>query len=332
MEAVFPQGFTKMSNKALNDTNLSDNACALLAKILSLPDYWRYTIKGLSALSKDGVTAVRNYLQELEDRRYLFRRQTVEANGKFGHNEYVVAKDIYDEGFTQLDNRIVRDKSLPLRAVAVFARMSRLPEQWKFSIKGLTAVCTSGRTAIQTALQKLEQAGYLFREQLRDAKGKICGIAYRLFTQTKQKATQKTKNLLQQVQERITQCNPFLPKQQAVVKVFSKEKVMEQLEYSYLIQQYPCRKYEIIELVNLTVEMLNAKRQTTRIAGSNLPHTLVQERFQQLNPDHILSVLEGLSENTSPVRNTKQYLLACLFNSVSTLNNGLSMEVAHKFT
>ena len=52
-------GFTVMSNFHLRDKNLSCKACGLLSKMLSLPDEWDYTIRGLAAICKDGENAIR---------------------------------------------------------------------------------------------------------------------------------------------------------------------------------------------------------------------------------------------------------------------------------
>ena len=61
------------------------------------------------------------------------------------------------------------------------------------------------------------------------------------------------------------------------------------------------------------VETVCAKRKTTRIAGSDFPHEVVRSRFLKLDCSHIEFVMECLRNNTTEIRNMKQYLLAVLF-------------------
>ena len=56
-------------------------------------------------------------------------------------------------------------------------------------------------------------------------------------------------------------------------------------------------------------------RKTLRIAGDDKPAEVVRSRFMKLNADHIRFVLKCLAENSNPIRNMKQYLLASLYNA-----------------
>ena len=60
-------------------------------------------------------------------------------------------------------------------------------------------------------------------------------------------------------------------------------------------------------------------RKTLRIAGDDKPAEVVRSRFMKLNADHIRFVLKCLAENSSPIRNMKQYLLASLYNAPTTM-------------
>ena len=57
----------------------------------------------------------------------------------------------------------------------------------------------------------------------------------------------------------------------------------------------------------------------------------VQDRFSKINAMHIERVCDGIQDNRTQVRNTKAYLLAALFNSVSTIDNHYTMLVNHDF-
>ena len=62
--------YTVMSNHHLRDKELSCKACGLLSKMLSLPEEWDYTTRGLAAICKDGVDSISSALKELEQRGY----------------------------------------------------------------------------------------------------------------------------------------------------------------------------------------------------------------------------------------------------------------------
>lgn len=84
------EGFTVMSNSHLKDRSISLKAKGLLSLILSLPDGWAYTIKGLATLSSDGLDSTRAALKNLEDHGYVVRRQLYDKRGRFAKCEYTV--------------------------------------------------------------------------------------------------------------------------------------------------------------------------------------------------------------------------------------------------
>ena len=66
-------------------------------------------------------------------------------------------------------------------------------------------------------------------------------------------------------------------------------------------------------------------------ALAEYPTEYVQERFRKITSEHIEKVLDGIKENTTRVFNTKAYLMAALFNVVSTIDNHYAMLVNHDF-
>lgn len=79
-----------MSNHHLKNKALSLKAKGLLSQMLSLPENWDYTLKGLSFINRDSRDAIRSAVIELEEAGYICRRQTVDPRGKFSVNEYVI--------------------------------------------------------------------------------------------------------------------------------------------------------------------------------------------------------------------------------------------------
>ena len=107
-----------------------------------------------------------------------------------------------------------------------------------------------------------------------------------------------------------------------------REEIREQIEYS-LIADYGNRE-QINEFVEIMLEVALTRSPTIKIGrDAEYPTAFVQQRFEQLDSEHIRKVLDGIAENTTRVRNTRAYLLAALFNAPSTIDNHYTMLVNH---
>ena len=82
--------YTVMSNHHLKNRSLSLKAKGLLSVMLSLPDEWDYTLRGLAAISKEGVDAIREAIRELEDAGYIVRSRGRNEKGQLSVTEYVI--------------------------------------------------------------------------------------------------------------------------------------------------------------------------------------------------------------------------------------------------
>ena len=82
--------FTVMSNHHLRNTELSLKAKGLLSLMLSLPEDWDYTTKGLAHICRDGVDSITTALKELERHGYLTRQRLRNENGQLGDIEYTI--------------------------------------------------------------------------------------------------------------------------------------------------------------------------------------------------------------------------------------------------
>lgn len=82
--------FTVMSNHHLRNAELSLKAKGLLSLMLSLPESWNYSIRGLSAICREGVDAITSALRELEEAGYVVRRRLRDAGGRICDTEYVI--------------------------------------------------------------------------------------------------------------------------------------------------------------------------------------------------------------------------------------------------
>ena len=82
--------YTVMSNYHLRDMSLSLKAKGLLSLMLSLPENWDYTMKGLARICKDGIDSISGGIRELEAHGYLVQARVRSANGRLGSIEYTI--------------------------------------------------------------------------------------------------------------------------------------------------------------------------------------------------------------------------------------------------
>ena len=105
--------------------------------------------------------------------------------------------------------------------------------------------------------------------------------------------------------------------------------IRENIDYDAYVQRHPLDAGQLDEMVELMVEAICSRRKTVRVTGNDLPQAVVKSRFLKLNGEHIVYVLDCLRENTSKVRNMKQYLLAVLYNAPATMENHYAAQVNH---
>ncbi len=104
--------------------------------------------------------------------------------------------------------------------------------------------------------------------------------------------------------------------------------IMEQIEYDRIVS--PANREQIDEFVEIMLEVALTRSPTIRIGReAEYPAALVQQRFERLTATHIGKILDGIQENTSRVRNARNYLLAALFNAPSSTDNHYTMLVNH---
>ena len=98
-----------------------------------------------------------------------------------------------------------------------------------------------------------------------------------------------------------------------------------------LEQGYPADKAVLYEILELLVETVTSRKKFLRICGEEKPREVVKSRLMKLDSSHIQYILECLKENSTQIRNIKQYLLATLYNAPVTVDSYYSAQVRHEF-
>ena len=285
-----------------------------------------------------------------------------------------------NKGYTVMSNHHLRNKELTLKAKGLLSQMLSLPEDWDYTLAGLSLINRESIDAIRTAVWELEKAGYITRRQGRDDKGKMTAIEYTIYEQpqppaaaspepknptlenptTDKPTTENPTQLNKDIQKTdlpkkeksntdlsstdsipIHSLNP-LPydgeaatpperKRKEATDAYSvyEEIIKDNIEYDHFVRYGQVDKDRLDEIVSIILETVCSKRKTIRIAGDDYPAELVKAKFMKLNSSHIEFVFDCMKENTTKIRNIKQYLKAVLFNAPNTIDSYYTALVAH---
>ena len=275
--------------------------------------------------------------------------------------------------------------------------MLSLPEDWDYTLAGLSHINREKIDAIREAVKELEKAGYIVRSRERDEKGRLRGADYVIYEQpqprepeaatsggqppildlpTLENPTLDNPTLEKPTQEKPTLENPTqlnkdiqktdLPKKEKIntdlsstdsIPIHSlnplpydgeaatpperkrkeatdaysvyEEIIKDNIEYDHFVRYGQVDKDRLDEIVSIILETVCSKRKTVRIAGDDYPAELVKAKFMKLNSSHIEFVFDCMKENTTKIRNIKQYLKAVLFNAPNTIDSYYTALVNH---
>ncbi len=127
----------------------------------------------------------------------------------------------------------------------------------------------------------------------------------------------------------MSETDPFYSEESMSKRTQLEEFFSQSLEVELLLRLCPDDEDTIYQIVDLLVDTCATNRKTLRIAGDDKPAEVVRSRFMKLNADHIHFVLKCLAENSSPIRNMKQYLLASLYNAPTTMQLSYQNQTNH---
>ena len=285
-----------------------------------------------------------------------------------------------NKGYTVMSNHHLRNKELSLKAKGLLSQMLSLPEDWDYTLAGLSFINREKIDAIREAIKELERAGYIVRSRERDEKGRLRGTDYVIFEQPQTSPVSDLPTLDNPTLEKPTQEKPTLENPTQLNKDIQKtdlpkkeksntdlssnhsipilspnpsplreetaeperkgteaadaysvyeEIIKDNIEYEHFIKHTGIDRERLDEIVSLILETVCTKRKTIRIAGDDYPAELVKAKFMKLNSSHIEFVFDCMKENTTKIRNIKQYLKAVLFNAPNTIDSYYTALVAH---
>ena len=283
--------YTVMSNHHLRDKSLSLKAKGLLSLMLSLPEEWDYTTKGLARICKDGVDSICAGVRELEEHGYVIRQRVRNPNGQLGAIEYTILEQPRPpEPKPQKPERENPVLDNPEQALPVLGE----PGQ------GNTAQLNTKESSKQKSKKELSSTEG--SNPIRSNPQPLTGTP--------------------PAEERIG------TDRMGAREVY-REIILDNIGYEYLIQDSHIDREQLDEIAELIVDTVCTARKTVRIAGDDYPAEVVKSRFMKLDSSHVQYVMGCMRENTTYVRNIKKYLLAALYNAPVTISNYYSSLVQH---
>ena len=286
--------YTVMSNYHLRDKNLTLKAKGLL----SLPEDWNYTTRGLAAICKEGVDSIGAALRELESAGYLSRHRLRDKSGRISDTEYVVYESPCKETEADSPDKVSQGTDGP----------------------DTDSPCTENPYMVSpdTATPRTDAPDTENPAQLNTQ-----------VSNTYESNTQKSNpNPIMIQRQRAQQADTGMSDTDQIdAREYRRTlaEVKEQIEYDALDTPYDHERLD--EIVEIMTETLCSRKPYIKVAGENYPAEVVKSRFKKLSYHHIEYVFLSLDKKHTEVRNIRQYLMTTLYHAPTTMSNYFDAEV-----
>ena len=289
------KGYTVMSNHHLRNHTLSLKAKGLLSQMLSLPDDWDYTLQGLAQINKESIDAIREAVRELERAGYIKRSRERDERGCLRGTVYTIYEQPHAEPTPEKPMQALPTLDNPILEKPMLDKPT-LENPMQLN-KDIQKTDLPKKEKSNTDLSSTHSIPILspnpspLREETAEPerKGTEAADAYSVY----------------------------------------EEIIKDNIEYEHFIKHTDIDRERLDEIVSLILETVCTKRKTIRIAGDDYPAELVKAKFMKLNSSHIEFVFDCMKENTTKIRNIKQYLKAVLFNAPNTIDSYYTALVNH---
>lgn len=303
--------YTTMSNFHLKDKRLSYKAKGLLSVILSLPDEWDYSLKGLARISDDGVDGVRGGIRELEKFGYISRgKQTRNELGRMSSNEYFVYENPEQNPFFNPENETAENRITEPNSTAL-ENPTRLNSDastaWE---KPITEKPSTEKPSTENPTTGTYYNNKILNNQVLNnqsihqssAEDSIDGIDEIDFNSSKNSDFSFSEKEKESEKSRAD----YL------------ETIRENVEYECISEK---RKVQADELIAIMLDVICSRGGTVRVNGGELPREDVKARFLSLKCEHIEYVLDAMARAAPDIRNIRAYLITALYNAPTTIDN-----------
>lgn len=301
--------FVIINIEVFRDGELSVKERGLLCTLLSLPDNWDFTIRGLARILPDGKAALGNILQTLEEKGYLYREQSRCEGGEYSRNVI----EVFDHPEKTGENRDTDNRDTVNRDTEKRTQYNN----YKDNIQGmLESIHQSDGDGMEVPVDADELDRRIMAMDEGEDSSRSLGMT------NKSAVGMTSKSAVGMAGERADKIG------ESSVEVYEavRASVMERIDYGVLVHDYP----EKVDLIDLIVEILvaveNNEQESMRVGGELKPVEVVRAQMQKLSMFHVQYVLDGL-ESAGRIRNPTAYMLTSLYRSVLTMQ----MHVDNQF-
>ena len=341
--------YTVMANHHLRNRKLSLKSKGLLSQMLSLPENWDFTLKGLAMINRESIDSIREAVRELEQAGYIARTRERNDKGHLKGTDYTIFErpQFESEGGDVSASACGPDNRQ--HCVDIPGQHLPKPTSEKPTLENpILDDPTLGKPTQEDPTQEKPTLGY-----------PTLGNPTQLSTypsSTESSMTEPSSTDLSTTDKQILtpsypinpscpayQHNPF-PDPPSQIKPSQhrqtgwdgdgyenptalRDMVNRNIEYDYIARRHP--REQIDEIVDIIVETLCSRRVLLTVAGDDYPAALVKDKLIRLTSAHIEYVIECMGQNTSFIRNIRKYILAALFNASSTIDSYYSAMVRH---
>ena len=300
------KNYTVMSNHHLQNPNLSLKAMGLMSKILSLPEDWNYSVKGLAAYCKDGYESVRTALLELEAEGYLIRRTIRGERGKIAGTEYIF-RETPDMEVPEIEENVQDQAAYKERKVS--DELKRTMEDRDKEAKRQER--SPGLENPITVKKEPKSPGSENPITVKKSKEDPPGSGFPSTVNRDQQNTNKQKtiyNIYNSSSSSYEENKIYIGEEE------EEKKIKNQIGYEAL-----CKEYGNIipdEILKLLLEIFSQGESAPfyTINDQKVDVATLRARLAKLDQARIQAILEGMATGP-PVRNARRYLLTALYNS-----------------
>lgn len=299
--------YTTMSNYHLKDRRLSYKAKGLLSVILSLPDEWDYSLRGLSYIANDGIDSVRNTVRELERFGYIARgAQTRDERGRMSAGEYYVYENPSENPHFKPEEENGSVEPNPTALENPTRTSSPVPTALDFP--------TTEKPMTENPTTDTDYNNKILNNQ----------ILINQSIQTEDR-TDGTEN-----QGETFFHSSALKEKDRDDNSRCREIIRRNIGYDDNYANSP-NKQRVNEFVELMVDVICSSGKTVRVNGAEIPREIVKSRLLKITSLHIDYVLDALERAAPDIRNIRAYLITALYNAPVTQDNYYAAWVRSNF-
>lgn len=302
--------YTVMANHHLRNRKLSLKAKGLQSLMLSLPEEWDYSLKGLAAICKDGVDSISSTLRELEEAGYVSRKRRRNEKGQLTDTEYIIYQ-IPKPSENNTDEKKPKRENPDQAENHDDAPKASEPEQEKpDQVK---------------SRKKPKRENPVLAEPVQAEPDKVKRPQLNIQELNKQESS--IQSIYQSCEKHKNRKKSEMPDRE-IDDI--KEYIKTNIEYDIACERF--KKETVDDIVDIMADVYMTDGIIT-IGKRDYQAKYIQDIFDKIEFDHIEFVIRSFEDASkkNPIRNIKKYLLSSLINSRMTMNSYYNADINYSF-